>query len=132
MVAPGGHIRGDTRIHGEAGQGDELDSLPTPTDVSRQRRRPNIHAWTSSPNSQLHPQVTVTAVEDHPVAALLHAAKAADLFVAGSRWHRLHADTLLGSVSERCVLDAPCSNVVVRSNPAYEVHDRERAHGSGP
>lgn len=67
----------------------------------------------SYPSPPPHPHVTVTAVEDHPVAALLAAARSADMLVVGSHGHGL-ASTLLGSVSERCVFHAPCPIVVVR------------------
>ncbi|HUZ37785.1 MAG TPA: universal stress protein [Streptosporangiaceae bacterium] len=53
-------------------------------------------------------------VEQNPAAALLAAAKGADLLVVGSRGHGGFAGMLLGSVSQHCAHHAPCPVVVVR------------------
>ncbi|HZQ15724.1 MAG TPA: universal stress protein [Gaiellaceae bacterium] len=54
-------------------------------------------------------------VAQHPVVALVEAARDADLLVVGSRG--LHGVKALGSVSERVAHDAVCSVLVVRGRP---------------
>ena len=54
---------------------------------------------------------------DHPVQALVTAAKSADLIVVGSRG--LHGVRALGSVSERLAHSAACSTLIVRE-PAWQ------------
>ena len=54
-------------------------------------------------------------VAQHPVVALVEAARDADLLVVGSRG--LHGLKALGSVSERVAHDASCSVLVVRIAP---------------
>jgi nucleotide-binding universal stress UspA family protein len=59
-------------------------------------------------------KVTVDAVHGIPAAALVQAAKGAELLVMGSRGHGGFAGLLLGSVSQQCVQHAPCPVVIVR------------------
>ena len=54
-------------------------------------------------------------VAQHPVVALVEAARDADLLIVGSRG--LHGLKALGSVSERVAHDASCSVLVVRIAP---------------
>jgi nucleotide-binding universal stress UspA family protein len=58
--------------------------------------------------------VTLTAVEGHPVAVLLQAAQGASLLVVGSRGLGAFSGMLVGSVSQHCVRHAPCPVTVVR------------------
>lgn len=60
-------------------------------------------------------EIERSVVEGPPAAALLDAAKEADLLVVGSRGHGGFAGLLLGSVSEQCAHHAPCPVVIVRS-----------------
>lgn len=58
-------------------------------------------------------KVTTTMAEGSPAAALLNAAKSADMLVVGKRGHKGIAGRLLGSVSQHCVEHAYCPVVVV-------------------
>jgi nucleotide-binding universal stress UspA family protein len=60
-------------------------------------------------------EIKRSVVEGHPAAALLDAAKEADLLVVGSRGRGGFAGLLLGSVGEQCAHHAPCPVVIVRS-----------------
>jgi nucleotide-binding universal stress UspA family protein len=60
-------------------------------------------------------EIERSVVEWPPAAALLDAAKEADLLVVGSRGRGGFAGLLLGSVSEQCAHHAPCPVVIVRS-----------------
>ena len=55
-----------------------------------------------------------TVTEGPPAAALLQAARDAELLVVGSRGHGGFAGLLLGSVSQQCAQHAPCPVVIVR------------------
>jgi nucleotide-binding universal stress UspA family protein len=60
--------------------------------------------------------------EDAPARLLLHEAKGADLLVLGSRGHDDDGSPRLGTVTQACLLDAPCPVVVVPvgdAAPAY-------------
>jgi nucleotide-binding universal stress UspA family protein len=53
-------------------------------------------------------------VQEHPGAALIAAAKGADVVVVGARGHGAFAGMLLGSVSQHVVAHARCPVVAVR------------------
>lgn len=53
-------------------------------------------------------------VPGNPADVLIDAARGAELLVVGSRGHGTFARALLGSVSERCAMHAPCPVVIVR------------------
>lgn len=55
-----------------------------------------------------------TIVGAHPAAALLEAARDADLLVVGSRGHGGFAATMLGSVGSQCSRHAPCPVAIIR------------------
>jgi nucleotide-binding universal stress UspA family protein len=59
-------------------------------------------------------KVRTTVVSGPPAAALIDAARDAEVLVVGSRGHGAFASMLLGSVSLHCVTHAPCPVVVVR------------------
>jgi nucleotide-binding universal stress UspA family protein len=54
--------------------------------------------------------------EGGPVRLLLRSARDADLLVLGSHGHGSHSDALLGSVTQSCLMQAPCPVVVVPVN----------------
>jgi nucleotide-binding universal stress UspA family protein len=58
-------------------------------------------------------------VEDHPVQALMEAAKGADLLVVGSRGLGSFTGALLGSVSQHLVQHAPCPVVIIRGDAEH-------------
>jgi nucleotide-binding universal stress UspA family protein len=71
-------------------------------------------ARAAEPDLEIHGELA----EDRPAAALLSAARDADLLVVGSRGRGGFAGLLLGSVSAQCVHHAPCPVVVVPANGA--------------
>jgi nucleotide-binding universal stress UspA family protein len=67
--------------------------------------------------------------EGHSVRVLLDAADGAELLVVGSRGHGGFTGMLLGSVSERVVVHAPCAVVVIRTPvPSDDARDVSGAH----
>jgi nucleotide-binding universal stress UspA family protein len=70
-------------------------------------------------------EVEVVAVQGQQAsAALVDAAKDADLLVVGSRGAGGFTGLLLGSVSQQCAHHAPCPVVVVRGAPAENLATR--------
>jgi nucleotide-binding universal stress UspA family protein len=67
----------------------------------------------------LEPGVAVVPLvaEGHPVEALLHASKGANLLVLGCRGRGGITSAVLGSVSLHCVLRAQCPVLVHREHP---------------
>jgi nucleotide-binding universal stress UspA family protein len=63
------------------------------------------------------PSIAVHQVvmEGNPAKVLLSAAKDADLLVVGNRGHGAFVDSLIGSVSVRCLHHATCPVVVIRT-----------------
>lgn len=59
-------------------------------------------------------EVRERLVRGNAADVLLAAAEGADLLVVGSRGHGTFARALLGSVSQRCAMHAPCPVVIVR------------------
>jgi nucleotide-binding universal stress UspA family protein len=57
--------------------------------------------------------VTGSVVRGHPAQVLIAAAQGADLLVVGSRGHGRVVGTLIGSVSQLLVTQAPCVVIVV-------------------
>jgi nucleotide-binding universal stress UspA family protein len=60
--------------------------------------------------------VETVVQEGGAVRLLLHEAKNADLLVLGSHGHGHEGGKLLGSVTESCIMQAPCPVVVVPVN----------------
>lgn len=58
--------------------------------------------------------IRTRVLQGNPAAALLRAAKDAELLVVGSRGHGGFVGALLGSVSQYCVHHATCPVVVIR------------------
>jgi nucleotide-binding universal stress UspA family protein len=71
-------------------------------------------------------ELTVIA-DEHPAKVLRDLARSADLLVVGSRGLGAIRGRLLGSVSQQCVLHAPCSVLVVRVHTADEREDAAAA-----
>jgi|SRR5215467_6116144 len=63
------------------------------------------------------PRVAVNhvVIEGNPAKVLLSAARGADLLVVGHRGHGAFVDSLIGSVSVRCLHHATCPVVIVRT-----------------
>ncbi|MFJ1704949.1 universal stress protein [Kitasatospora sp. NPDC088346] len=59
-------------------------------------------------------EVRERLVRGNPADVLLEAAAGAEILVVGSRGHGTFARALLGSVSARCAMHAPCPVVIVR------------------
>ncbi|GAA4990113.1 hypothetical protein GCM10025734_16780 [Kitasatospora paranensis] len=59
-------------------------------------------------------EVRERLVRGNAADVLLAAAEGADLLVVGSRGRGTFARALLGSVSQRCAMHAPCPVVIVR------------------
>jgi nucleotide-binding universal stress UspA family protein len=57
--------------------------------------------------------VAAEVVEGRPADVLVAAARTADLLVLGSHGHGRVHHTILGSVSEACIANAPCPVVVI-------------------
>jgi len=72
-----------------------------------------IHA-VAGPGSNV--QVSTKVREGNAAQVLIDAAAGADLLVVGSRGHGGFAEALLGSVSQHCVLHAPCPVVILRDS----------------
>lgn len=81
-----------------------------------QRTMDRIVAEAAARAAQVAPGVATTTGthEAAPATALLEAAQGADLLVIGSRGLGGFSGLLLGSVSHKCVLHAPCSVAVIR------------------
>jgi nucleotide-binding universal stress UspA family protein len=62
-------------------------------------------------------EVERVPAEGAPAAALLEAARGADLLVVGSRGRGGFAGLLLGSVSQQCAHHSPCPVVIVHPPP---------------
>ncbi len=73
--------------------------------------------------------VTIAAevVEGRAADVLCHAAHDADLLVLGSHGHSRVRHTVLGSVSEECVRNAPCPVVVIPVPPPEPTRTAEPA-----
>jgi nucleotide-binding universal stress UspA family protein len=89
---------------------------PDTSELDRGVHRALAEAVTAA--AKLAPEVEIRPliVQDNPAAALLDAAKGADLLVVGSRGHGGFTEALLGSVGQHCVHHAKCPVVVVRSD----------------
>jgi nucleotide-binding universal stress UspA family protein len=61
-------------------------------------------------------KISTIVREGNAAEALIDAAVHADLLVVGSRGRGGFAGALLGSVSQHCVLHAPCPVLVIRGN----------------
>lgn len=90
-------------------------TMPPPEDLGNDARGALL-ATLSEEGAGATDEVPVTTVvaEGAPAAALLEAAKDADLLVVGSRGRGGFTGLLLGSVSQQCASHAACPVVVVR------------------
>ncbi|CAB4614660.1 unannotated protein [freshwater metagenome] len=92
-------------------------AMPAPEDFSEETERALVSAIAEEGIVATdEAPVTILVAEGAAAAALLDAAKDADLLVVGSRGHGGFAGLLLGSVSQQCVTHAPCPVVVVPAN----------------
>jgi nucleotide-binding universal stress UspA family protein len=72
---------------------------------------------TDTVGEQTEVEITPLAIQgEQASAALVDAAKEADLLVVGSRGGGGFSGLLLGSVSQQCAHHAPCPIVIVREN----------------
>lgn len=88
-------------------------ALADPTELEALARRELHLAVDGADERGLVAPIERTLVAGDPTAALLDAAKAADLLVVGSRGLGPGGDAALGSVSHGVIRDAPCPVVVV-------------------
>jgi len=65
-------------------------------------------------------EIRLRSTQGHPAAVLLDAAAGARLLVVGNRGHGGFTGSLLGSVGQHCVQQAPCPVVVVRGPHHHE------------
>ncbi|MFH7597899.1 universal stress protein [Streptomyces racemochromogenes] len=94
--------------------------LALPVDHDREawaRRAREVLDGTQAELGRRHPRLslTVEAVADVPVPALLRAAKEAEMLVIGSRGHGVLAGFLLGSYGQQLIAAAECPVVSVRA-----------------
>ena len=90
------------------------DQIPDGGDDPTERVRTFI---TETLGQETEVEITPIAVQgEQASAALVDAAKEADLLVVGSRGGGGFSGLLLGSVSQQCAHHAPCPIVIVREN----------------
>ncbi|HXY45763.1 MAG TPA: universal stress protein [Acidimicrobiales bacterium] len=70
------------------------------------------------PDAASQVDLTVSVIEGHPAAVLLHESKTAALVVVGSRGHGAFAGMLLGSVGQHLAAHASCPVVIIRDGTA--------------
>lgn len=86
-------------------------TMPVPADLDAAARELVADELAEVGATDLATRITV--VQGQPAAALIDAAKGADLLVVGSRGLGGIAKTLLGSVSSACAHHAPCPVTIV-------------------
>ncbi|MFZ0172184.1 MAG: universal stress protein [Acidimicrobiales bacterium] len=74
------------------------------------------------PESASQLDLTVSIIEGHPAAVLLHESKDAGLIVVGSRGHGAFAGMLLGSVGQHLAAHAACPVVIIRDGKSTVAH----------
>ena len=90
---------------------------------SQEKAQAHLEALLAAEGVADGPPVTVTAVCDHPVAALIEAGERAELLVVGARGHGGFLGLRLGSVSQKVLDHAPCPVLVVREGVGTDEGD---------
>jgi nucleotide-binding universal stress UspA family protein len=86
-----------------------------PIDELQRMAQDDLERQVTSALEEPPAEVICRAVEEHPVSLLVRASATAELLVVGSRGRGPALGMLLGSVSQRCVNEASCPVVVIRS-----------------
>jgi nucleotide-binding universal stress UspA family protein len=91
---------------------------PDATDWSPEGATERVRAFiTDTVGEQTEVEITPLAIQgEQASAALVEAAKDADLLVVGSRGAGGFSGLLLGSISQQCAHHAPCPIVIVRAD----------------
>jgi nucleotide-binding universal stress UspA family protein len=96
-------------------------------DQTRERAERTLHDEIATLGARSAVTIAAEVVEGMPAAVLCRAATGADLLVLGSHGHGRLLHTVLGSVAEECIRNAPCPVVVIPVDRQAPVRTAEPA-----